>query len=194
MVTIHQFQTLGQKQIAIQEGIDMLSQIQSAQSQDRALASLWGNIAVMANVIIIPLNVVINACELKKASIIYQKIVQIVVKTVYDKYAKSGTRSTGPVKDLLSNLKKLVAEELKARAMVDYIPAVNIIVGLAEDSWAAIQTAQMVEGGKSEMALQAINLQKRINDAKQQLIQIGIKRAEFLDVNRNSFQMIRRTA
>lgn len=171
-----QDQALGRKQIAVQEGIDLLRQAQQEFNRHRASANAWGATAVVANVALIPLNVIVNAFELKAAQNAYQFLVQ----QVYSKVAKSGTRSDGHAKTALSLLKQAITGELKRKALTQYVPGVNILVGLAEDSLAAWQAIQLVEGGSREFAQQALALDRVINSAIQQMLKIGVQRAELL--------------
>ena len=172
-----QFEMLGTKQLAIQEGIDLLRGIQPELSRAKAAADAWGTVAVVANVTLIPLNVIVNAFELKGASSLYQRL----VRTLYGKFSKSGTRVDGHAKVALSLLKQAITEELKRKALTNYIPGVNILVGLAEDSLAAWQAIQLVDSGNREIAARAGDLEKKIAAANHQLVLLGIKRAEILD-------------
>jgi hypothetical protein len=87
----HQFEVLGGKQLAIQEGINLLRQAQLELGRARVAADAWGMMAVMANLTIIPLNCIVNAFDLKAANTVYK----IVVRQLYSKFGKSGTRWTG---------------------------------------------------------------------------------------------------
>ena len=171
-----QFQMLGRKQLAIQEGIDLLRNTQLDLSRARSAADAWGTVAVLANVTLIPLNVIVNAFELKGANSLYQSLVQ----QLYGKFAKSGTRLDGHAKAALSLLKTAIVDELKRKALTDYVPGVNILVGLAEDSLAAWQAIQLVDSGSREISARAADIERKIVAANQQLIQIGIKRADIL--------------
>lgn len=171
-----QFSILGHRQLAISEGVDLLRQAQLDLSRARASANTWGTIAVMANVTLIPLNCIVNGLELKAANTAYQ----VVVRQLYDKFAKSGTRAEGYAKTGRSLLKQAIVQELTRKAMKDMIPGVNILVGLAEYSLAAWQAIQQVEAGNREITAQAARLQATISVATSQLLQIGIKRAEIL--------------
>ena len=170
------FQMLGSKQLAIQEGIDLLRSMQLDLSRTRSAADTWGTVAVLANVTLIPLNVIVNAFELKGANSLYQSL----VRQLYGKFAKSGTRLDGHSKVALSLLKTAIVDELKRKALTDYIPGVNILVGLAEDSLAAWQAIQLVDSGVREMSARATDIEKKIVAANLQLTQLGIKRAEIL--------------
>lgn len=172
----HQFEMFGRKQLAIQEGIDLLRNLQFDLSRTRSAADVWGTVAVLANVTIIPLNIIVNAFELKAANSLYQ----ILVRELYGKYAKSGTRLDGHAKVVLLAVKQAIVAELKRKALTDYVPGVNIVVGLAEDSLAALQAIQLVESGSREMSARASDIERKIIAANGQLIQIGIKRAEIL--------------
>lgn len=181
-----QFRILGRKQLAVQEGLDLLRQAQADLRRAQAAGHAWGVTAVMANVTLIPLNVIVNAFELKAANTAYQ----ILVRQLHDKFGKSGTRLDGRAKTALSLLKQAIKAELKRKAMTDLVPGVNILVGLAEDSMAAWQAIQLVESGNREMAARANDLSRAILAASQQLRRLGIKRAEILD----RLQVVSRTA
>lgn len=110
---VQQFEMLGRKQLAIQDGISLLNQIRIELSQARATADAWGTAAVIANVTLIPLNVIVNALELKAANTAYQ----VLVRQLYGKFDKSGTRLYGQAKTALSLLKQAIIEELKRKAI-----------------------------------------------------------------------------
>lgn len=171
-----QFEMLGRKQLAIQEGIDLLNQIRVELSRTRASAEVWGMTAVLANVTIIPLNIIVNAFELKAANTAYQ----FLVRQLYGKFGKSGTRLNGHTKVALSLLKQAIMEELKRKALTEFVPGVNILVGLAEDSVAAWQAIQLVESGRHEISSRARALDTKILIANHQLVALGVKRAELL--------------
>ncbi|WP_024297127.1 hypothetical protein [Methylomicrobium lacus] len=176
MNLVQQFEMLGRKQLAIQEGIDLLRQIQIDLSRARAAADAWGVAAVMSNVTLIPLNIIVNAFELKAANTAYQ----VLVRQLYGKFGKSGTRLDGQAKTALSLLKQAITEELKRKAMTEFVPGVNILIGLAEDSMAAWQAIQLVDSGSREISIRANDLERKIVIANQQLMQLGIKRADIL--------------
>lgn len=132
----------------------------------------------MANVTLIPLNVIVNAFELKGANSLYQTVVQELAR----KFSASGTRlEDGHAKMMLAMLKQAIVEDLKRRAMTDYIPGVNMLVGLAEDSYAAWQAIGFVETGNREIATLAAGLDQKVHAASHALMQLGIKRAEILE-------------
>ncbi len=171
-----QFETLGRKQLAIQDGIQLLTQVRSDLARTRSAADAWGTIAVLSNVTLIPLNVVLNAFELKSANTMYQ----VLVQQLYGKLAKSGTRLDGAWKPVLSLLKQAIVEELERKALTAFIPGVNILVGLSEDSLAAWQAIRLVESGNREIAGHLVKLDRTIEEAKRQLVEFGIRRAEIL--------------
>jgi hypothetical protein len=173
---LQQFEALGRRQLALDEGIRMLQQIRLELSRDGAAAEAWGLTAVLANVTLIPLNVIVNAFELGAAKSVYE----VVVREVYGKLARSGTRSDGKVKIALAELKKALVEVLKKKGATAYVPGVNILVGLAEDSWAAWQSITLVEGGRGERQQLAHRLQRQIDATQRELTQLGIVRAQLL--------------
>lgn len=171
-----QFDLLGRKQLAVQEGIQMLGGIQRELAQTRASADAWGLTAVLANATLIPLNVIVNAFELKTANTAYQ----ILVRQLYGKFGQSGTRLDGHAKTALAVLRQAIVGELKRKALADQVPGVNILIGLAEDSIAAWQTAQRVQSGQQEMTALAVNLERTVLAAQRQLQRMGIERAQLL--------------
>ncbi len=171
-----QFDLLGRKQLAIQEGIHLLEMLRGDLSRSRASADAWGVAAVMANVTLIPLNVIVNAFELKAANTAYQAF----VRALYGKFGKSGSRIGGPASQAFSLVKDAIIDELKRRALTEFVPGVNILVGLAQDSFAAWKVMQTVASGGHEMAMLASQLESKIANANRQLVQIGIRRAEVL--------------
>ena len=124
---------LASKQLAFEEGIQLLEQAQRENASAKNAATFWGNVAVYSNAIVIPLNIIVNAFELKKANGLLRILYQTTVKTVYEKYGASGTRAGGPTMAILKALKTAVTKELESRGLTDYVPGVAIIFGLAED-------------------------------------------------------------
>jgi hypothetical protein len=173
MDPLAQLQLLGRKQLAIQEGIDLLRGLQIDLSDTRSSADAWGATAVLANFTLIPLNVVINAFELKGAGSLYQRL----VLHVYQNCAQSGTRLDGIEKVILSSLKKAIVDELRRKSLSDFVPGVNILIGLVEDSRAAWRSVKLVESGRHEISSRAADINRRIDVANRQLVQLGIKRA-----------------
>lgn len=176
MELTQQFVILGKKQVAIQEGIELLLQVQLELKRAQSSANTWGSVAVLANLTLIPLNVIVNAFELKKANTLYQRLVQ----QLYGKFASSGTRLDGHSATALSLLKQVVIDELRSKALAEYIPGVNILIGLAEDSLAAAKAIQVVESGRSEILAHTMVLERKIANARRELIRLGIKMAEIL--------------
>jgi hypothetical protein len=172
-----QFDRLGRRQLAIQEGVALLQQARGELRTNVAAANVAGMVAVLSNVALIPLNCIVNAFELKKAQTAYHA----AVRFLYDKFAKSGTRADGHAKTVLEALKSAIAAELRAKGMAELVPGVNILVGLAEDSIAAFQTVTMVSGGQNEMSRLQAELDRRISLATRELLAIGVRRAELLD-------------
>jgi len=177
MNSFQQFQTLGRKQLAIQEGLEMLRTIQVDLVKTRSSANAWGNVAILANATLIPLNIIVNAFELKAAGSVYQ----MFVHTLYKEFGKSGTRASGHGKTLLATLKQVVVDELKRKSLKQFIPGVNIIVGMSEDSLALMQAAATVSEGGREMNGLAVQVDQKIRALARQLTALGIQRAEVLD-------------
>lgn len=174
-----QFCLVEKKELIAQEGLEMLKELQQDLSRNIAWANIVGTTAVIANLIIVPLNCIINAFGMKKAKGLYQKVVVIL----YDSFGKSGSRLdiNQTLEQLISCIKTWLLAELTGRGLVDYIPGVNIIVGLAEDSATAFQTVTMVDSGSAELRRIESRLNRSIDKANAELAKLGIKKAELLD-------------
>jgi hypothetical protein len=169
---------LAQKQLAIQQGLDILTKARFELKQAKNGAEFWGNVAVWANVILVPANCIVNALELKKANGLLRMAYQQTVKFLYDRYARSGTRIEGNGKKILSEIKRATTEELKRRGLTDWIPGVNILMGLAEDTIALYQTMDMVDKGRGEINNLQNNLDRNIFRMQNELVKLGILQAE----------------
>lgn len=174
MNTAQDMAKVAQKQRILMEGIELLGKIQIELGQARASADAWGMVAVVSNATLIPLNAIINAFELGAAKSAYQ----ILVRELYGKFAKSGTRLDGHGKTALSLAKQAIVGELKRKALTAYVPGVNILVGLAEDSLATWQAAKLVDTGSREMAARVMALDRQIVQSRMQLQRLGIQLAE----------------
>ena len=172
-----QLQVLGRKQLAVDEGLALLRGIRRELLAHSRSAEAWGSTAVLSNLVLIPLNVIVNSFELGAVNSLYQR----VVREVYGKFSASGTRTDGHLATALSILKTSIQQALTAKGMTQYVPGANILVGLAEDSLAAWQALDQVQSGKSEMLSRLRQLDHQILRAEQQLMQLGIQRAQVLD-------------
>jgi hypothetical protein len=166
------FQKLSQRQMAVSAGVGALRDARAALKKDTADAMFWGNIAVFANAAMLPLNVMLNAFEVNGAVSIYKT----VVKELYGKLGKSGTRMQGgAVKTSLSVIKKAPVEALKSKGLTQWVPGVNIIVGFAEDSVALFEAASMVADGSAEMRNLMRQLDAKLADAERAYLRLGIE-------------------
>ncbi len=95
------------------------------------------------------------------------------MRTLYAGVAASGTRSDGYANVVLSSLKSVIGSELKRKAMGDFVPGVNILIGLAEDSLAAWKSIEMVGSGAAEMSTLANSLDTKIAAARKELERLG---------------------
>jgi len=183
----HQFDQLGKRQIILQEGIELMKKVQLDFKQEKANASAWGFTAVMANVVLVPLNCIVNAFELKTANDIYKTL----VKEAYSKFSKSGSRiKNDNVKTSLSILKKVATDTLKTKGMTAYVPGVNILVGLAEDSVAAWEAISLVSEGEKDLKNVAGMIERNITRTTNQLMDLGKLRSDIHD----SIEQMERTA
>ena len=122
------------KAYAIEEGLQLLEDALNDLKSSKKGMEFWNNVDVISNTLLVPLNCIINAFELKAANTLYKT----VVKTLYAKFSKSGSRVEGHAGKALGTLKTALVEAMKTKAP-EFVPGVNIIVGLAEDSLALYQ-------------------------------------------------------
>jgi hypothetical protein len=171
------FDRLKRKQFAAREGFLAIREAREQLRKDYNKAKFWGSIDVFCNAAMVPLNVIVNAFEVKAAKTIYEKVVEVV----YQKYGKSGTRIDGDIlPGMLSKLKEEVGKELLRKGLRQHIPGVNIIVGLAEDSVALFQSASRYSDGDANMRQLMKNLDTSLKKAEDSYLQIGKQMAELL--------------
>lgn len=172
------FAVLSKKEITLREGIDMLDGIRADLMLASDRAEVWGQVNVMANVVLVPLNCIVNAFELKGAGTLYQ----VLVKALYDRYAKSGTRNgDSKVAGLIGDLRRMVVEDLLRRALTEYVPGVNIIFGLAQDSLAAYRSMQLLQDARIEQRALVLRLDTQLAGLSSELRGIGIRKAQLFD-------------
>jgi hypothetical protein len=181
-----QFQLLGRKQLAAQEGVLLLQELRRELRRDRALADAWGLTAILANATLVPLNILVNAAELGAAKSLYEAL----VRELYRKLSASGTRTEGQAKVMFASLKQFVTQELKRKGAAHYVPGANILIGLAEDSLALLQAVEKVDSGQRELRAVTADMDRRIHQAELKLMQLGIDRASVLE----KLQRLSRTA
>jgi hypothetical protein len=177
MNLIQRLNLVSGRQIAVAEGLELLHQARRELSSARSSADTWALWAVMSSAILVPANCIINAFELKAAASLYQ----VLARTAYAQFAASGTRQSGPVKTVLAALKKAIVEDLKRKGMAQFVPGVNILVGLAEDSAALADVVRRVEQGGREMRSLTADLDRKIAAAHAQLSALGIERAALME-------------
>lgn len=181
-----QFEMLGRKQMAFNEGIQMMQQLQRDFQVTNNQAKAWGITAVLANAVLIPLNCIVNAFELGAAANLYQTL----AKELYKSFGQSGSRTTGVSKQALAILQKSIVESLTKSGLTQYVPGVNILAGLAQDSIALIQAMETVGQGSVERRRLDTIGQQKINEMTRKLSEIGIIRSQLLQ----QMQNISRTA
>ena len=163
---------LTQRQLAVKAGLDAMREARVQLQKDIASGQFWGGVAVFANAVLIPLNVIVNAFEVKTATTLYQA----VAKEAYAQFAKSGTRiDSSKVKTGLKVLKKALVDTLASRGLKHYIPGVNILVGLGEDSFALFETASTVQEGSQEMRQILRQIDAKIAEANSSYLKLGIE-------------------
>jgi hypothetical protein len=177
----HRFAQLGRQQLSMQEGIEMLQQIQRELGQDTAAADAWGFVAVMAQACAVPANIIVNSLPgspAKKALDVFNHALRL--------YATSSAAQRRDWKGAglpwaFEAVKQAVQHEMTKAGAKDLVPGVSILLGLAEDGLALIEAGQMVSDGSAEMRGLARRMQQRIADAQRRLMALGLERARAHD-------------
>lgn len=166
------FQQLSRRQMIVGSGLEAMRAARTQLQKDIATGKFWGGVGIVANALLLPLNVIINAFELKGATTAYQAL----VKEAYAQLSKSGTRiDSKPVKTGLSIVKKAAVETLAKQGLKHYIPGVNIIIGVAEDGFALFEVASTVSEGSNEMRALLRQADAKIDASYRQFIKLGIE-------------------
>jgi len=160
------------QQLAVGAGLDAMREARVQLQKDIASGQFWGGVAIFTNAVLIPLNVVVNAFEVGAAASLYQAL----AKEAYSQFSKSGTRiDNSKVKTGLKVLKKALVDTLASKGLKHYIPGVNILVGLGEDSFALFETASTVKEGSQEMRQILRQVDAKIAEANGQFLKLGIE-------------------
>jgi hypothetical protein len=186
MGTVREFNKLGNDQLLANDALDLLVQTQLEFNRARAGADFWALVAILSNAVLIPMNAIINTFKLKGAKTLYRRL----VLALYSEFAQSGSRTSGTTASALSMLKNAVVEEMRLQRMEDYIPVVNILIGVAEDSLALWQTIKLIEADSGGNSARAARLENEIAAWKEEIRRIGIRKAEIL----NQLQNLEHTA
>lgn len=156
---------------------------------------MLGAIAIVSRAAMIGLNVIVNASQLGAAQTALRQGWQGVAREFYTQLAweaykqqgASGSGLTGGlhswegrVKLLLRGLKSGLVDELKRKGAARYVPGVNIIIGLSEDSLAFFSTAAMVSDGDREVQGIIRKVSAQIFRMEQELMKLGIQANEQL--------------
>ena len=194
MNDMHQFQMLMRKQLAIQEGIEMLKQIKTELVGIEAIGNIWGAVAVTCRAVMIPLNVIVNAGQLGTAKRMLGVLGEQVAKT-YQKHGASGTGLDGSLKSwegiaklTLSTLKAGAVAELKQKGLTHYVPGANILIGLSEDSLALAFAMQSIKEGNVEFRMAAQRQQAQLTRMERELVSLGILANQHLGRMQTSFR------
>jgi hypothetical protein len=133
----------------IKDGITLMQQQQRELLLDISKANRWGVVAVLSKAMLIPLHVCVNAFELTAAQKMFQHVADDTVLAVRLGY---GEHEHGIIQPALKIMKTAAKKELERRQLVEYLPGVDVLFGLAEDSASLLQTALQVSKGDSEMS------------------------------------------
>lgn len=167
------------KQAAFQDGIAMMEKAQMDFRMERSAANVLGIAAVTCNAALIPLNVILTAFDLKAAANSFKGLTKFSYD-IYNNYSASGTRIDNTVvKHSLSEIKIIAANQL-AKNGSQYIPGVNILIGLAEDTIALAESMLTVKKGNLEMSILNANVETKITQMKRQLTSLGVESADLL--------------
>lgn len=177
----YRFQQLGHRQTTLAQGIDMLEQIQRELGQDRATADAWGLVTLLSQACAVPLNAIVNALPPSPAG--------AALDAFNDRlraWASGAALAHGEVGDAslpwgFEMVRYYAQKELSKKGAAHLVPGAKILLGLAEDGWALFGIAQTVSAGQAEMRSLASQMQRRIDLARRQWLELGIERARLLD-------------
>lgn len=176
MSLMQEFDKLGQKQLATQDAVKLLEQIRKDLLKSKASAEFWGKIAMFCNAILIPLNAIINFFPVTVPKSIYQRLAH----ALHDKFASGRSGLDGTIKAILGELKEAIVGELKRKGLTHFIPGLNILVGLVEDSLALMKVALSYKKGDSNMTVAIAKLDKNLGAQINELRKLGLRRNEIL--------------
>jgi hypothetical protein len=143
----------------------------------RMLADINGMIAVAAQTVLVPANMIINASPgAGKARTLAHRL----GKLLYDKFAASGTRVESEPAQILGQIKNAVLDELRRKGATEWLPAVRTLAGLAEDSLALIETLQMVSEGNAQSEGTRHVLEAQVAKVRAKIMQLQSQRADLL--------------
>jgi hypothetical protein len=181
---------LARKQTAFAEGLAMLGDARRELAEARSSANAWATASVMSQVVLIPLNILVNAFQLKAAKTTYDVVVRVLVKFLQK--AKEGIELAAAAQegglrglrreklkqDILAEFKNELTKELRAKGLAAHIPGANVLLGLAEDTYALIDSLLTIDAGTREMQEQMARIDRKISDAQREIQKFGIQRAQ----------------
>lgn len=143
----------------------------------RMLADINGMIAVAAQTVLVPANMIVNASPgAGKVRTLGRRLGEVL----YDKFAASGTRVESEPAQVLGQIKNAVLDELGRKGATEWLPAVRTLAGLAEDSLALIETLQMVSDGAPQSQSTRHTLDAQLARVRAKIAQLKAERTEAL--------------
>lgn len=181
---------LRRRQVAYEEGIHLLRMTRGELTKTISSADNWGLVAVLSNAVLVPANIIVNTFLPFKPTSKFQE----VVKFVYEQTAASGTRQQTEqdedVSEAIGELGKQAIDFLTRSALTEYVPAVRILTGFAQDAQVLMRVATQVSEGQREMRQQLLALDRQIGEFLRIMMEVGIERALLHD----KMAVIQRTA
>ncbi|MDE2083025.1 MAG: hypothetical protein KGI90_16890 [Burkholderiales bacterium] len=178
----HRFTMLGRQQLSLQEGIQLLGQIQRELGSHATAARAWGSVALMAQASLVPLNIIVNSLPLSPAKTAFDLFTHVLRACTTGDAAWRGDGRGATVPWAFEAAKRAIEHELKKKGAADLVPGAGILLGLAEDSMALVESAQAVSEGSSEMRRLARQMQQRIDAMRRKLTALGTERAQAADL------------
>jgi len=137
----------------------------------RLLSDINGMVAVIAQSVLVPANMIVNAAPVGQA----RSLVQRLGKVLYEKYAASGTRIENEPANLIGMIKDVVIDELGRSGGGQWVPSVRLLTGLAQDSLALIETLQMVSQGSINSATTSNTLDLQLASVRMKIRQLKLQ-------------------
>ena len=175
------FWQIGQRQLALQEGLDLLRQAELELLRDMAGADRWAFVALAAHACQVPLNVVVGGLQLGALRPVFDGFGHALRAAVTADAARRGQWAGAALPHAFWALQQGIGQALARKGAAYAVPGANILLGLAEDSFALLQAAQDVSRGRDEMQQLRRQLQRSIHTTLRQMTVLGVERNRALE-------------
>lgn len=165
------------RQIALNEGLHLMKLNRAELTRNIDSANKWGAIAIISDVILIPLNIIVNSISPTNPA--------YLIKDAFDYYDKLKSLSNGEINlsraDTVSlaidKLEDYLKRELTKRGATSHIPGVRILAGLSKDAVGLIDKVVSIQEGGRELPQLLKMFDRNLEETIRKIEQAGIERA-----------------